>query len=50
MGPDGGGGEGNENWEVIQPERRVLNLYSELSATVLYGTAIEACISTTVHR
>jgi hypothetical protein len=42
--------EGNENWGVIQAERRVLNLYSKILVAVLYGTAVEACISTAVHR
>jgi hypothetical protein len=40
--------EGNKNWEVIQTERRVLNLYSKVSAGVLYGTVVEACISIVV--
>jgi hypothetical protein len=40
--------EGNKNWEVILAEMQVLNLYSKVSATVLHGTTIEACISTTV--
>jgi hypothetical protein len=42
--------EGNKNWEVIQPKRHILNLYSKVSAAVLYGIVVEACISTTVHR
>jgi hypothetical protein len=42
--------EGNENWEVIQAERWVLNLYSKVSTVVLQGTVVEACISTTVQR
>jgi hypothetical protein len=42
--------EGNENWEVIQVKRWVLNLYSKVSIAVLHGTTVEACVSTTVHR
>jgi hypothetical protein len=42
--------EGNENWEVVQTESRVLNLHSKVSAAVLHRTAVEYCISTAVHR
>jgi hypothetical protein len=41
--------KGNENWQVIQAERQVLNLYSKVSVAVLHGTAIDSP-STTVHR
>jgi hypothetical protein len=44
--------EGNENWEVIQVERRILNLYSHVSAAVLHGTIVDspltAVLGTTV--
>jgi hypothetical protein len=49
-GPVAAACERNESWKVIQAKRWVLNLYSKVSTSVLHGTVVEACTSTTVHR